>query len=91
MESESLAGEIINIQIKFGFPWLVIECRELIQMYQLPNIIDEDINLSKCQWKILVRKAIHRYLEEILKKTFKDYSKLKNKWFEKEDLKGKDY
>ena len=52
-------------------------------MYQLPDI-DEDINLPKCQWKIVERKAIHKYSEKIVKKTFKDYLKLKNKGFEEE-------
>ena len=91
MDSESLAGEILHLQITYGFPGLVTECRTLIQMYQLPNIIDEDIKLSKCQWKILVRKAIHKFSEETLKKNFKGYSKLRNKQFEDEDLKVKDY
>jgi hypothetical protein len=42
IESESLAGDILNLQIKFGFPGLVTECRELIKMYKLPDILEED-------------------------------------------------
>ena len=91
IESESLAGEMINLQIKYGFPGLVTECRELIKMYKLPDIIEEDKHLSKLQWKILVRKAIHKKSEENVKQVFKHYSKLKNKDLENEELSIKSY
>ena len=32
IECESLGGEIMNLQIKYGFPGLVTLCRELIKM-----------------------------------------------------------
>jgi hypothetical protein len=60
MESESLASEILVLQVKYGFPGLATECRELLKLYRLPNIIDEKITLSKLQWKSLVRKAIQK-------------------------------
>ena len=37
-ESESLAGEVFNLQAKYGFPGLVTECRKYIQTYKLPKI-----------------------------------------------------
>ena len=49
MESESLASEILVLQIKYGFPGLATECRELLKLYGLANIIDEKRNLSKLQ------------------------------------------
>ena len=91
MESESLASEILVLQINHGFPGLATECRELLNLYKLPNIIDEKINLSKLQWKSLVRKSIKNYSEEAIKKSFKDYSKLKNKGLENENLEVKNY
>ena len=91
IESESLAGEILNLQIKYGFPGLVSECRELIKLYKLPDIIEENKQLSKHQWKILVRKAIHQKSEENVRQVFKNYSKLKNKGFEHEQLEIKSY
>ena len=63
MESESLTSEILVLQINYGFPGWATECRELLQLYRLLNIIDEMINLSKLQWKSLVRKAIQNYSE----------------------------
>ena len=65
IESESLAGEMINLQIKYGFPCLVTEGRELIKMYKLPDIIEEDKHLSKLHWKILVMKTIHKNLKKM--------------------------
>ena len=91
IESESLAGEIMNLQIKYGFPGFVTECRELIKMYELPDIIEEEKQLSKFQWKILVRKAVHKKSEENIRQVFDQYSKLKNKGYEKEDLSIKSY
>ena len=91
MEDNSLASEILVLQIKYGFPGLVTECRELLQVYKLPNIIDENLNLSKFQWKSLVRKAIKIKSEETIKKTFQSFSKLRNKDFENKSLEIKDY
>ena len=54
-ESESLAGEVFNLQAKYGFPGLVTECRKYIQTYKLPNIIDDKLNLSKLQWKNCIK------------------------------------
>ena len=90
-ESESLANEILVLQITYGFPGLATECRELLLLYGLQNIIDEKINLSKSQWKSLVRKAIKNYSEEALKRSFKNYSKLRNKDLELENLEVKDF
>ena len=91
MESESLASEILVLQVKYGFPGLATECRELLKLYRLPNIIDEKITLSKLQWKSLVRKAIQNNSEEAIKKSFNSYSKLRNKDLENEKFEVKDY
>jgi hypothetical protein len=75
-----------------------IKCWKLIyikhkdkQLHRLLNIIDEIINLSKLQWKILLRKAIKSYSDVAIQKSLKSYSKLRKKDLEKENLEVKDY
>ena len=81
LESESLAAEIYDLQARYDFPGLVSECRELIAFYALPNIIDSHGQkaVSQQTWKRLVKKAIKDKSEEVIKSSFKSYSKLKNK------------
>ena len=91
IENESLAGDILNLQIKYGFPGLVSECRTLIRNYKLPNIIDGTLVLDKLSWKRLVREAILKKSEENIRKSFCEYSKLRNESYEDEELKSKEY
>ena len=60
-------------------------------MYKLPDILEEDKPLSKIQWKMLVRKAVHKKSEENLRQVFTQYSKLRNKGLENEELDIKSY
>ena len=78
LETSALANEIYEMQKFYNFPGLVSECRKLIIKYRLPNIIDMDIQMTKLQWKNLVKKAIINYSSENLKLQFKTYSKLKD-------------
>ena len=55
----SLAAEFFDIQVKLNFPGLVEECRNLLTIYNLPNIMDGNYTYSKLAWKKLVKKAIH--------------------------------
>ena len=91
LESESLAAEIYEVQAKYNFPGLVSECRKLIALYALPNIIDEQIAVSQQTWKKLVKKAIKEKSEEAIKLKFKSYSKLRDKDYESENLHLKPY
>ena len=43
--SESLAGEIFDLQTQYGFPGLVSECKGLIKTYGLPDIINGQLSL----------------------------------------------
>ena len=90
LESESLAAEIYEVQAKYNFPGLVSECRKLIALYALPNIIDEQ-TVSQQTWKKLVKKAIKEKSEEAIKLKFKSYSKLRDKDYESENLHLKPY
>ena len=91
LESESLAAEIYEVQAKYNFPGLVSECRKLIALYALPNIIDENIAVSQQTWKKLVKKAIKEKSEEAIKLKFKSYSKLRDKDYESENFQLKPY
>ena len=93
LESESLAAEIYELQAKCNFPGLVNECRELIAMYGLPNIIDdpEQKVVSQQTWKKLVKKAIKSKSEEAIKSKFKSYSKLRDRNYEAEAFEIKPY
>ena len=90
-ESESLAGDIFDMQAKYSFPGLVTECREYIKTYKLPNIIDSKLNLSKFQWKNCIKAGMTENSEKSIKKEFSKYSKLINKNLEEESLQIKEY
>ena len=73
LKSDSLAGEIFELQTKYGFPGLVTECRKLIIKYKLPNIIDENLNLSKVQWKSLVKNVILEESQKNVRQEFQGF------------------
>ena len=54
--TKTLASEMIQLQIKYGFRGLVSESRELLTLYKLPNIIyNEYPSFSKKQWNSTAR------------------------------------
>ena len=91
LEKGSLAGEMYDLQVQYGFPGLVSEGKKLISMYGLPNIIDENTSMTKLSWKRLVKEAIQRKSEEDVQSSFSSFSKLTDKGFEKEKLELKKY
>ena len=54
LETSSLANGIYNLQREYNFPGLVEECKVLLSMFNLQNIIDEESRISKLQWKSIV-------------------------------------
>ena len=78
LEESSLASEIFAIQKEFNLPGFVKEARDLLEMFSLPNIIDEKDKTSKLQWKKMVTKAIYLNYENELKSQITSYSKLKD-------------
>ena len=56
LDNESLAKEIFCTQREYNLPGFVKEGRTLLKLFNLPNIIDEDITFSQYQWKSLVKK-----------------------------------
>jgi len=88
---KSLAHEIYSLQVNCHFPGLVNECRKLLQMYSLPNIIDSNIDISKECWKKKVKVAVRKKSEERVKEDMLNYSKLKEIGKSEESLGTKDY
>ena len=78
-ESESLAGEVFDLQARYGFPGLVSECNTLMKTYGLPNIVQDNLGLSKFVWKKTVKNCLIETSEKSIKKEFEKYSKLMNK------------
>ena len=92
LTEENLSANIYKLQVKYNFPGLATEARELINLYKLPNIIDDtSLKFTKKKWKILVNNAIRKRSEENLKHQFLKYSKLKAEEFQNEDFCMKKY
>ena len=47
LPNDSLGSEFYQIQVKLHLPGLIKECRTLIRIYNLPDIIDGKQNFSK--------------------------------------------
>ena len=92
LKPESLGAEIYSLQVRNRFPGLFNECRDLIKLYQLPDIIDTNFEVSKNCWKRTVIKAVKEKSNEILKREFMTLSKLRDLRNEEEnELSVKDY
>ena len=87
---DNLSKEIYNIQKSFSFPGFIPEARNLIIKYKLPNIIDQEVQITQLRWKSLVKKAIKTYYEDELKSKMTT-SKLKDGPMTKESFGFKDY
>ena len=90
-EKDSLAGEIFDIQAKYDFPGLVTECRKFLHTYDLPNIIDRKAEVSKNQWKSLVKTKLNSVSQKQIYSEFSSYAKLIGKNLENENLEVKEY
>ena len=91
LDPESLGNEFYHLQVKLNLPGLVKECRNLIRIYNLPDIIDSNLNYSKESWKTIVKKHVRIKSELDVKKQFENYSKLKYLNTETETLKQQEY
>ena len=91
LESQSLGNEFYTLQVQLNLPGLIKECRDLIKVYNLPDIIDSNENCSKETWNNIVKKRVRAKSESDIKKEFSKYSKLKHLNMESESLVLKDY
>jgi hypothetical protein len=77
LEEDSLANEILRVQISQHLPGLIPECKESLH---LPDLFEKKVNgtLSKLAWEKLVTKAILEDEEAKFKKALSSKSKLKD-------------
>ena len=66
-----------NIQKSHDFPGFIREARDLLTLYKLPNILDEEIAISYSKWKATVKRAVKNTCETELKASM-NTSKLKD-------------
>ena len=67
LDEDTLAKQIVCAQKEYNVPGFVSEGRELLRIFNLPNIVDESIAVTKFQWKTMVKKAVHLNFEEMIK------------------------
>ena len=92
LDNHVLDKEIFIVQKESNFTGFVPEIRNLLSLYDLPNILDTSSVLSKERWATLVKKAIKKYYEAELRNKMADgYSKLKNSKLIEEHLGMKEY
>ena len=68
-DDTNLSKEISNIQKSLDFPGFIEEARELLTLYKLPNIIDEELKISYSKWKVTVKRAVKNTWETELKES----------------------
>ena len=83
LPEDSLAKEIFEEQKRNKFPGLVTECEIKAKELGISNEL-ENMNVRKVEFKNIVKSAVHKKNEELLRLEMKKYSKLK-------DLVGDDY
>ena len=87
LPSNALASEILRVQETMSFPGLAKECKSLENAYDLPP----PDNLSKLQWKNLVKRRIKiTYRKELINQSL-NLSKMDKSQMEKEDFGLKHY
>ena len=91
LDKAALASEIFHIQRDFKLPGLVQEGKELIHYFNLPNILEENLPISKHQWKSKVKMAVHSKYEEQIRIKMSNYSKLKDGPMMSETFEEKSY
>ena len=74
LNEDTLAKEILNVQMKCGFPGLAQECMSLISELGLPDITQEII--TKISWKHKVKEAILKKNEQELRLDLKKSKKI---------------
>ena len=78
LDQNTLAKQIFHAQKEYNFPGFVSEGQALLKFFNLPNIVYEDIAVSKLQWKTMVKKAVTSKFEELIKGKIKKMTKLKD-------------
>ena len=88
LPKDSLAYQVADTQIKFGFPGLMKECHELILRYSLPN---NPTKFSKLSWKSIVKRSVKAQNELDILNEIREYKKLDYAMLKTEKFEMKSY
>ena len=77
LDAESLAYQVQEVQERENLPGLTSECKNYIEILNLPNIFQE--RLPKEKWKALVKSAVDKANEEELRESMLKYKKLRTR------------
>jgi hypothetical protein len=72
LDENTQAKQICCAQKEYNFPGFVSEGKELLMKFDLPNIVDESIVVTKSQWKTMVK------FEDLMKEKIQKMTKLKD-------------
>ena len=89
LESSALAKQILEIQVQENLPGLSKECKEFIDLLNLPNIFE--LELTSQEWKSLVKKAVKKANANELKEQMLSYKKVKDRKITKDNYGLKPY
>ena len=77
LDKSFLASEIFNVQKDMNFPGFIPEVKSLLELYELPNILEDNCAMKKQKWAAMVKVAVKNKFENVLNKTMNEkYSKL---------------
>ena len=76
LENTSLAKQVYNEQHERGWPGLVAECKEIAKQWKIPDITESRHELSKCEWKNILKSEAKAQNCQILQEKILKSSKL---------------
>ena len=63
LDKSFLASEIFNVQKDMNFPGFIPEVKSLLELYELPNILEDNCVLKKQKWAAMVKMAVEKKFE----------------------------
>ena len=76
LENTSLAKQVYIEQHERGWPGLVAECKDITKQWQIPDITESGNELSKCEWKSILKSGAKTQNCKILQERICKSSKL---------------
>ena len=89
LDNTSLAKQVYTEQNERGWPGLVAECKKISNDWQVPDITEPGCNISKVEWKTMLKKEAKVQNSKWLMERIKKSSKLEV--MKNEDYGGKSY
>ena len=88
-DKDTLAKQVYDEQSDHGWPGLVSECRDIMKEWGIPDITRDGDNITKAQWKNIVKKEARNQNSKSLSTQIKKSSKLEK--MKNEEYKEKPY